>query len=204
MSIRAFVLHGVFSRSADHCRVRRRLRPRRPCAVTRPAGRLTSTDGKMIFPFFYGSKVGDACNPFVDYNCEASEATIKAAQDAAAKSGKCDPYLDYKCLDTYLGDDVATRFFRYYQLEWGKAGRAERSECAAVGPRRRRLAEIAGFDTADAVCRLPLRWLPYYRDYSAQLGRQPVHGGDREYGARQMAAGRATSRFTAGSMEAST
>ena len=84
-------------------------------------GRLTSTEGRINFPFFYGSKVGDACNPFVDYNCEASEATIKAAQDAAAKSGTCDPYLDYKCLDTYLGDDVATRFFRYYQLEWGKA-----------------------------------------------------------------------------------
>ena len=63
-------------------------------------GRLTSTEGRIIFPFFYGSKVGDACNPFVDYNCEASEATIKAAQEAAAKSGKCDPYLDYKCLDT--------------------------------------------------------------------------------------------------------
>ena len=58
----------------------------------------------------------------VDYNCEASEATIKAAQDAAAKSGNCDPYLDYKCLDTYLGDDFFTRFFRYYQLEWGRAG----------------------------------------------------------------------------------
>lgn len=85
-------------------------------------GKLTSTTGKMILPFFYGSKVGDACNPYVDYNCEASEATIKAAQDAAARSGKCDPYLNYKCLDTYLGDDVFTRFFRYYQLEWGKAG----------------------------------------------------------------------------------
>ena len=46
---------------------------------------------------------------------------MKAAQDAAAKSGKCDPYLDYKCLDTYLGENVVARFFRYYQLEWGKA-----------------------------------------------------------------------------------
>ena len=34
-------------------------------------GQLTSTEGRIIFPFFYGSKVGDACNPFVDYNCEA-------------------------------------------------------------------------------------------------------------------------------------
>ena len=87
-----------------------------------PEGQLTSTKGKMNFPFFLGSKVGDTCNPYVDYNCEASEATIKAAQEAQAKSGKCDPYVDYKCLDTYLGDDFFTRFFRYYQLEWGKAG----------------------------------------------------------------------------------
>ncbi len=90
--------------------------------ITPPAGQLTSTNGMMIFPFFHGSKVGDTCNPYVDYNCEASEATIKASQDAAAKSGNCDPYLDYKCLDTYLGDDFFTRFFRYYQLEWGRSG----------------------------------------------------------------------------------
>ena len=52
------------------------------------AGQLTSTDGRINLPFFYNSKVGDACNPFVDYNCELSEATRKAAQEAAAKSGK--------------------------------------------------------------------------------------------------------------------
>ena len=86
------------------------------------AGQLTSTNGKIVFPFFYGSKVGDACNPYVDYNCEVSEAAMKAAREAVAKSGKCDPYVDYSCLDNYLGDDVVTRFFRYYQLEWGKAG----------------------------------------------------------------------------------
>ncbi|MBV8393446.1 MAG: hypothetical protein JOY81_09730, partial [Alphaproteobacteria bacterium] len=89
--------------------------------VTPPAGQLTSTAGKMPLPFLYGSKVGDTCNPYVDYNCVASEATIKAAQEAAAKGGNCDPYLNYKCLDTYLGDDFFTRFFRYYQLEWGKS-----------------------------------------------------------------------------------
>jgi hypothetical protein len=123
MSNRAFVLHGIFRvllisaafvvgfGLEGHAQT-----------LGSVEGRLTSTDGKIIFPFFYGSKVGDACNPFVDYNCEASEASIKAAQDAAAKSGNCDPYLDFKCLDTYLGDGVLTRFFRYYQLEWGKAG----------------------------------------------------------------------------------
>jgi hypothetical protein len=84
-------------------------------------GQLTSTQGKINFPFFYGRTVGSPCDPFVDYNCEVSEGTLKAAQEAAAKSGKCDPYLDYKCLDTFLGENVFTRFFRYYQLEWGKA-----------------------------------------------------------------------------------
>jgi len=84
-------------------------------------GQLTSTEGRINFPFFLGSSVGSPCNPFVDYNCEVSEAALKAAQEAMAKSGKCDPYVDYKCLDTYLGDNVVGRFFRYYQLEWGKA-----------------------------------------------------------------------------------
>ena len=123
MSNRAFVFHEVFRvllisaafvigfGLEGHAQI-----------VNPPEGQLTSTDGMMKFPFLFGSKVGDTCNPYVDYNCVASEATIKAAKDKAAKSGNCDPYLDYKCLDTYLGDDFFTRFFRYYQLEWGKAG----------------------------------------------------------------------------------
>src|ERR1700733_5142242 len=32
----------------------------------------------------------------------------------------CDPYVNYKCLDTYLGDNPIVRFYRYYELEWGK------------------------------------------------------------------------------------
>ncbi len=62
---------------------------------------------------------GPTCDPYVDYNCEPSKSAVMAAK-AAAKSGPCDPYVNYSCLDAYLGDDVATRFFRYYQLEWGK------------------------------------------------------------------------------------
>lgn len=34
----------------------------------------------------------------------------------------CDPYVNYNCLDAYLGDDPLTRLVRYYQLEWGKDG----------------------------------------------------------------------------------
>jgi hypothetical protein len=33
-----------------------------------------------------------------------------------------DPYKDYSKLDAYLGDDFATRLYRYYQLEWGQSG----------------------------------------------------------------------------------
>jgi Putative beta-barrel porin-2, OmpL-like. bbp2 len=57
------------------------------------------------------------CDPYVDYNCSPSKAVM------ALKSGidgPCDPYVNYKCLDAYLGDNPAVRFFRYYQLEWGK------------------------------------------------------------------------------------
>jgi hypothetical protein len=61
------------------------------------------------------------CNPYVDYNCNPSKAADAMALKAATASGYCDPYLNYKCLDKYLGDNFATRFIRYYQLEWGKA-----------------------------------------------------------------------------------
>jgi hypothetical protein len=73
------------------------------------AAQLTATDG-MISLLPYGLKVGDACNPYVDYNCEASKVAIKAAKKAAAKSGECDPYLNFKCLDAYLGDDFVDAF----------------------------------------------------------------------------------------------
>src|ERR1700758_4433405 len=43
------------------------------------------------------------------------------AGDTLPPMGKtfCDPYKNYSCLDTYLGDDFITRFVNYYQLEWG-------------------------------------------------------------------------------------
>jgi Putative beta-barrel porin-2, OmpL-like. bbp2 len=63
---------------------------------------------------------GPTCNPWVDYNCAPPKVSPMALK-STEQNGNCDPYLDYKCLDTYLGDNVAVRFFRYYQLEWGKA-----------------------------------------------------------------------------------
>jgi hypothetical protein len=45
------------------------------------------------------------------------------AADMAVKAplaeGDCDPYVNYRCLDAYLGDSFATRLYRYYVLEWG-------------------------------------------------------------------------------------
>ena len=46
------------------------------------------------------------------------------AEEAATKPVNCtnaDPYAHYECLDSYLGEDVASRFFNYYALEWGHA-----------------------------------------------------------------------------------
>ena len=36
-------------------------------------------------------------------------------------TSKCDPYTHYSCLDSYLGEDFFTRFWRYYKLEMGHA-----------------------------------------------------------------------------------
>jgi hypothetical protein len=63
---------------------------------------------------------GPACNPWVDYACDPPK--VSAGQmKAMERSGRCDPYLDYNCLDAYLGNDPVTRFLRYYELEWGHA-----------------------------------------------------------------------------------
>jgi hypothetical protein len=64
---------------------------------------------------------GPACDPTINYDCKETKAWDNARRRAAAAAGTCDPYVDYKCLDAYLGDDPATRFIRYYQLEWGHA-----------------------------------------------------------------------------------
>jgi Putative beta-barrel porin-2, OmpL-like. bbp2 len=64
---------------------------------------------------------GPACDPTINYGCPETKAWDRMRRAQAAAQGTCDPYVDFKCLDTYLGNDPATRFFRYYQLEWGHA-----------------------------------------------------------------------------------
>ena len=54
-----------------------------------------------------------------------SPAAAPVAAQSAAASTDCsvnpDPYKNYACLDTYLGSDVAVRFWKYYQLEMGQS-----------------------------------------------------------------------------------
>jgi hypothetical protein len=64
---------------------------------------------------------GPVCDPTINFDCKETKAWDAQRRRAAAAQGTCDPYVDYKCLDAYLGDDPATRFLRYYQLEWGHA-----------------------------------------------------------------------------------
>jgi len=46
------------------------------------------------------------------------------AGDTLPPAGKtwCDPYKNYSCLGSYLGDDFFTRLVNYYRLEWGHDG----------------------------------------------------------------------------------
>jgi Putative beta-barrel porin-2, OmpL-like. bbp2 len=52
----------------------------------------------------------------------AAATSANAADYPIKGSAACDPYIKYSCLDAYLGQDVWTRFIRYYQLEWGHDG----------------------------------------------------------------------------------
>jgi hypothetical protein len=47
---------------------------------------------------------------------------LAPAGPAPACTGPVDPYKNYACLDAYLGDDVLTRLYNYYRLEWGESG----------------------------------------------------------------------------------
>ncbi len=62
---------------------------------------------------------GPECDPTINFDCKETKAWDRMRRAQAAAQGTCDPYVDYKCLDAYLGDDPVTRFIRYYQLEWG-------------------------------------------------------------------------------------
>jgi hypothetical protein len=51
-----------------------------------------------------------------------AQATGGTAAAPAACTGPVDPYKNYSCLDTYLGDNVFVRLFNYYKLEYGQPG----------------------------------------------------------------------------------
>jgi hypothetical protein len=52
----------------------------------------------------------------------AAIALAVAQPSRADDKPACDPYQDYKCLDSYLGSGIAERLANYYDLEWGQAG----------------------------------------------------------------------------------
>ena len=123
---------------------------------------------------------GPTCNPWVDYDC-ASPKVPPAVLRSMERNGNCDPYLDYKCLDVYLGNDVATRFLRYYQLEWGKA--VAPSDPSAPPSRR---SEAAWPPTPQSTPPTPFTEWPYggtqnHRRDEAEFGRQSVDGCDCQY-----------------------
>jgi hypothetical protein len=55
---------------------------------------------------------------FAPHGASAQTATAAPAPDCATDP---DPYKNYACLDTYLGDGFFGRFYNYYKLEMGQA-----------------------------------------------------------------------------------
>lgn len=71
----------------------------------------------MVVSKFFLSAVTVAAG-LISSSAFAADMVVKAP----VASGSCDPYVNYSCLDAYLGDDFLTRLARYYQLEWGHDG----------------------------------------------------------------------------------
>ena len=88
-------------------------------AIAASGGRAIAADafGAWTNGLPTGWVEGPTCDPYVDYNCTPSKAVMALKSGV---NGPCDPYVNYKCLDDYLGDNSAIRFYRYYELEWGK------------------------------------------------------------------------------------
>ena len=88
-------------------------------AIAASGGRAIAADafGAWTNGLPTGWVEGPTCDPYVDFNCTPSKAVMALKSGV---NGPCDPYVNYKCLDDYLGDNVVGRFFRYYELEWGK------------------------------------------------------------------------------------
>ena len=59
--------------------------------------------------------LGVAALPLLAGTAHAADASCTGADGKPV-----DPYQNYACLDNYLGDDVLTRLYNYYKLEWGQ------------------------------------------------------------------------------------
>lgn len=73
-----------------------------------------------IFPVKY-SMAAISVAAFVLAHPAFADNPVPAANEPEACSANSDPYSNYKCLDDYLGKDIASRFLNYYKLEMGHA-----------------------------------------------------------------------------------
>jgi hypothetical protein len=55
---------------------------------------------------------------FID-GAMAADANMPMKAPANCAGGAVDPYKNYSCLDSYLGNDFLSRLANYYRLEWG-------------------------------------------------------------------------------------
>ena len=84
----------------------------------------------------------------------APQTTPAPVAGAADCSVNPDPYKNYACLDTYLGDNVAVRLYNYYRLEWGQSA----APAAPTAPRGRR---ADGPATPETTPPMPFTEWPY-------------------------------------------
>jgi len=89
----------------------------------------------------------------------------------------CDPYKNYSCLDTYLGDGVIERFFRVRRQPIRKLPLG-----ASKG-----WPQNSSHHTARSLHGMADRCHHKHWRYAAQFSRQPLHERHRQHGCRQMA-----------------
>ncbi|MGY4455385.1 hypothetical protein ACVWZR_010045 [Bradyrhizobium sp. i1.3.1] len=106
------------------------------------------------------------------------------AADTLPPVGKtfCDPYKNYACMDSYLGQDFMTRFINYYRLEWGH-------EAAPSDPKAAASRRDGWPATPQSIPPMPFTEMALWRcdrnrRHASELGRQPADERDEQHGRR--------------------
>src|ERR1700732_5109763 len=58
---------------------------------------------------------------FLVSNSALAEDAVTTVMPPTNCSASSDPYTNYACLDSYLGENIFSRFINYYRLEMGHA-----------------------------------------------------------------------------------